>query len=232
MRIIICDSDSNTIETYKKFVEVRSENFGRGRVDDMNSCEKLLFELSDDPNDADVIIMDTAFEGKMDGIETIRQLREIGYTGEVIFLTDEEERVFESFDVRPFNYLIKSRVTLEKFSDVVDGAIRSAMDRKRERLTLACAGDVRNIPVDEIVYFEVSDRIVEVHYGEEVFEFYSTLEKIENQLYGRDFIRTHKAFLVNARHVDTVRDGELVTDRGDIIPIAPKYAKFFGEVKQ
>ena len=232
MRIIICDSDQNTIQTYKKFIEVRAAEQGDATVEGLSSGERLLFEMQDDPNDVDVIVMDTVFEGKMDGIETIRQIREIGFTGEVVFLTSEKDRVFESFDVKPYNFLLKDEVTLERFAEVIDGAIASAMDRKKERLTLACAGDVRNIPIDDITYFELSDRIVEVHYGDEVFEFFSTLEKIENQLYGRDFIRTHKSFLVNARHVDVVRSGELVTDRGDIIPIAPKYEKFFGEVRQ
>lgn len=230
MHIIICDSDRNTASTYRKFTEVRAAAFGSVTVSEADNCEKMLFELSDEPNDADVIITDTSFEGKMDGIEAIRQLREIGFTGEVIFLTNEKERVFESFDVRPFNYLLKDSVTLEKFATVLEGALASARDSKRERLTLACAGDVRNIPIDEISYFEVADRIVEVHYGGEVFEFYSTIDKIENQLYGRNFIRSHKAFLVNAEHIDIVRGNEIVMDRGEIVPIGPKYAKFFKEV--
>lgn len=230
MRIIICDSDKNSTGMYRKFVEGSAASFGEVKVTESDNCEKMLFELSDEPNDADVIITDTSFEGKMDGIEAIRQLRDIGFIGEVIFLTNEKERVFESFDVRPFNYLLKDSVTLESFSKVLTGALVSARDAKRERLTLACAGDVRNIPIDEISYFEVSDRIVEVHYGDEVFEFYSTLEKIENQLYGRNFIRAHRAFLVNAEHIDTVRGNEIVMDRGDIVPIGSKYAKYFREV--
>ncbi len=230
MRIFMCDSDADTIGSYRKFVEVKAREHGSAEVTEMDSCEKLLFELSDEPNEADVIIMDTVFEGKMDGIEAVRQLREIGFIGEVIFLTDEKERVFESFDVRPFNYLLKKTVTLEKFSSVLEGAILSAKDKKRERITLACAGDVRNIPIDEISYFEVSDRIVEVHYGNEVFEFYSTLEKLENQLFGRNFIRTHKSFMVNTEHIDTVRGDEIVMESGEIIPIAAKYAKYFKEV--
>ena len=230
MRIILCDSDKSVVGTYRKFVEVRAAEFGPARIDEMDSCEKMLFELSDEPNEADVIIMDTHFEAKMDGIEAVRQLRDIGFIGEVIFLTDEKERVFESFDVRPFNYLLKGSVSLEKFSEVLRGALLSARDTKRERLTLACAGDVRNIPIDEIKYFEVSERIVEVHYGTEVFEFYSTIDKLENQLFGRNFIRSHKSFLVNAEHIDTVRGSEIVMDNGDIVPIASKYAKLFKEV--
>ena len=125
---------------------------------------------------------------------------------------------------------LEKEVSLDKFATVLEGAMLRARDAKRERLTLACAGDVRNIPIDEIVYFEVSDRIVEVHYSGEVFEFYSTLDKIENQLYGRNFIRSHKSFLVNAEHIDIVRGNEIVMDSGDIIPIGSKYAKYFSEV--
>ena len=69
MRIILCDSDKSVVGTYRKFVEVRAAEFGQARIDEMDSCEKMLFELSDEPNEADVIIMDTHFEAKMDGIE-------------------------------------------------------------------------------------------------------------------------------------------------------------------
>ncbi len=230
MRIVLCDSDKSVTASYRKFVESRAQEMGGAFVEEADSCEKLLFELSDEPNEADVIITDTVFEGKMDGIEAMKQLRDIGYIGEVIFLTNEKERVFESFDVRPCNYLLKQNVSLDKFATVLEGAMLRAKDAKRERLTLACAGDVRNIPIDEIVYFEVSDRIVEVHYSGEVFEFYSTLDKIENQLYGRNFIRSHRSFLVNAEHIDIVRGNEIVMDSGDIIPIGSKYAKYFSEV--
>ena len=227
MRIILCDHNRNEIEKYAWVIEKNKKLIpgGDAATEIVESGERLLFELSDEPEAADVVIINTGFPGKMNGIDTIRQLREIGYTGEVIFLTMDKESVFESFAVRPANYLLKGTVTAKQFFCAVQEAAGVARRRKREMLTFACAGEIKNIAVEDILYFEIVQRIAEVHYLGEVFEFYSTMPRLENMLYGKGFVRTHRSFLVNSDHISYIMGDEIMLDNDETVPLNPKYAK-------
>jgi DNA-binding LytR/AlgR family response regulator len=99
-------------------------------------------------------------------------------------------------------------------------------------MTFACAGEIRNIAVEDILYFEVVQRIVEVHYLGEVFEFYSTMPRLENLLYGKGFIRSHRGFLVNSEHISYIMGDEIILDNDETVPLNSKYAKNVKEVKE
>lgn len=43
--------------------------------------------------------------GALNGIETAKQLRELGCNSEIIFLTTSEDYVFKAFDASPVQYL-------------------------------------------------------------------------------------------------------------------------------
>jgi hypothetical protein len=133
--------------------------------------------------------------------------------------------VFDSFEVRPANYLLKDSLSVKKYVEVVTQAAKYARKRKRDMLSFACAGEIKNIALEDIRYFEVVQKIVEVHYNDEVFEFYSTMKKLENQLFGKGFVRTHRSFLVNKDHISYVMGSELVLDNDEIVPLHQKYAK-------
>lgn len=232
MRIVICSINEDENREVKNLIRSYLPEESMCSIDIMESCEKMLFEMSDEPNEVDLVISDTDFGEKMDSMDALRQLREIGYEGEILFITADKERVFESFDVRPANYLIKGEVTEEKTINAILAAATLARGRKRDMISFACAGEIKTIPVDDILYFEVSQKIVEVHYGEEVFEFYSTANKLENQLFERGFKRVHRAFLVNEKHIKSVKSGEVVLDNGETVPLAGKYAKNVTEDKK
>ncbi len=231
MRIIICDGDPTSAEQYRRYVEALARRRDPDcLVEVLDSGERLLFEFSDEPDEADVSYMETDFPGKMDGVAAAAQLREVGFRGEIVFLTNNAERVFDSFEARPFQYLIKESTPQEKFDDVLTRAMDSAHRRKRETIALACAGAVRNIPLEEILYFLDSQRIVEVHYGDDIFEFYTTLDKLENQLYGKSFARVHRRYIVNTDRIASAKSTELVLDNGESIPVASRYSKTLKEI--
>lgn len=231
MRIIICDKSARDAESCRGILEKNSV-FADESLDIqvVYSCERLLFELSDEPDEADVIITEMNFGGKMNGLDAVKKLRSIGYSGEVIFLTNDRQSVFDSFEVRPANYLLKDSLGVKRFIEVTDGALKYAKKRKRDMLTFACAGEIKNIALEDILYFEVVQKIVEVHYADEIFEFYSTMPKLENQLHGKGFVRTHRSFLVNREHISYAMGDELVLDNDEIVPFSQKYAKGSGLV--
>ncbi|MEA4922530.1 MAG: LytTR family DNA-binding domain-containing protein [Eubacteriaceae bacterium] len=226
MRIIICDDDQSLIDEYKEGIgRIAAKNGIDVRVEGLISGERLLFELSDDPNDVDLIYMDINFQEKMDGIIATKQLRDIGYKNEIVFLTKDKSRVFEAFDVEPLHYIVKDVTDAKKFEEILMTAAERVDAKNSEVIALSCAGDNRNIPIKSILYFEVVRRVIEVHYDDEVFEFYSTIGKLENLLFDKGFIRVHRAYLVSMDHIKSVKSTELVLDSGESIPVGRTHAK-------
>jgi len=72
-----------------------------------NSGEKAIARLQAPPY-PDIILMDIGLNGKLDGIETARQIRK-NYDIPIVFLTaySDEERIVKAAEVSPYGYLIK-----------------------------------------------------------------------------------------------------------------------------
>ena len=69
----------------------------------------------------DILFLDIQMEG-MDGMEAARLMRARGYGGMLIFITVLKEEVFEAFEVRAFDYLVKP---------LEDSRFKRTMGRKR-----------------------------------------------------------------------------------------------------
>ena len=115
-------SSTETLGLYQKM-------FAAGSSDVDASCEKLLFEISDNPDKVDLIYMDIDFGNRMDGMNASQQLRRIGYTNELVFLTKNTEQVFNSFEVEPMYYMVKSNTNLEKLESVFMRAVKKQSAR-------------------------------------------------------------------------------------------------------
>ncbi len=88
-------------------MELANNNYFTFKLETFNSDKSLVFELEDNTNKFDIIIMDIVMKG-IDGIETSRILRDYGYNGIIIFLTSSKEFTFDSFRDEPFNYILKN----------------------------------------------------------------------------------------------------------------------------
>jgi CheY-like chemotaxis protein len=92
--------------------------------------EQVLKEMGTGPL-PDLILMDIALAGQLDGIETARQIR-ARYDLPVIFLTayGDQSRIDAANEVSPYGFLIKPVMDDELLS-----TIRNAFDRRSGRLS-------------------------------------------------------------------------------------------------
>lgn len=171
---------------------------------------------------ADLIVM--GINGSFDGIAAARILRDAGFQGDIVFFTRTKSRVFEAFDINALHYLVDGETSLAKFDEVFRRAGRRSETRTQASIVLSCAGEQRKLPVSQIYYFEVINRIVTVHYVGGSFEFYSTLSKIENSLANKGFVRIHRSYLVSERFITRVAHGEVSLATGITLPVGGRYA--------
>lgn len=228
--IYICDDDKKIIKNYSKLLKrISDKNNMEINIQAFSSGENLLFEIEESVNDVDIIYLDIEMEG-INGIETARKLREIGYKSEIIFLTSCKEYVFQAFDSSPLNYIVKEESDLKKFEEVFLKAVKLVCEKNKSSLVYKNRSQVIKIQVDDISYFEVVSRVVYVHYGKgQQFRFYSSINTVVNSVASYKFKRVHRSFVVNMKYVAGIKDKSLVLRTGEEIPIGKTYFKDFQE---
>ena len=94
------------------------------------------------------------------------------------------------------------------------------------RLLICNGGQRLCVPIEDILYFEVTRHVIKVRYGAgETFEFFSTLGATESLLEGLGFIRVHRSFLVNASAIERFGATALVLRGGEVLPVGRTFKR-------
>ena len=225
MNVLICDDNAKEREWCHKELLKNEGYFEDGlEVLEYESGNELLFKYSDLDIDIDIIFLDIMMPG-LDGITVAKKLRDMNYGGEIVFFTGTIDYAINGYDYEALAYLIKGKTSSERFSEVLRHFLIRKGERSGEVIILRCAGEPRVISLSSIKYFEVFKRLTTVYYGDSTFSFYSPLAKLSEELEGKNFIRIHRAYLVNADYIakKTMRD---VTLRdGTELPAGRNYIK-------
>jgi DNA-binding LytR/AlgR family response regulator len=226
LTVLLCDDNQQMIEKYSAMIKQSAK---KHRIDitlsSFESAESLIFYMYGAPSGADIIYLDILMGGQ-NGMEAARHLRHCGCKAEIIFLTTSEDYVFDAFDVTPVQYLIKEATTAAKFEQVFLRAVSLVKDKTTEMFVYE-SGSVRKlIPLKSISHFEIWRRRVTVYCQEgENFQYYTTMGQLEKHLEGKNFIRTHRSYIVNLQYIAKFHMQNLLLKSGTKIPVGGTYAK-------
>lgn len=167
----------------------------------------------------DLVLLDIEMPG-LDGIQLATALREFAPKTEIVFVSNNESRVFESLPLRPLSFVRKSR-----FNDDMPAAMEAFVhawktSRSNRVITLKMAHAMGTFPVDEIRYIEARgrDKILNMTNGRTEVVLV-TLDELGRRLEPLGFYRVHKGFLVNFAHVRQL-SGKGLTVGTELIPIS------------
>lgn len=186
-------------------------------------------ELLQAPESFDIIFLDIIMQD-LDGMKTAQILRERASDKILIFVSSSREYVFEAYDVEAFQYLLKP-VDDRKMKRVLQKAVRKTESRSWEFIIVSRERQKKKVFLDDIYYFEIKGRVVDVHGPEGIFTYYEQIGELENKLRDKDFFRCHKSYLINLKYVDGYSRQEVILENGEKIVIAKRrYDKFVQEV--
>ncbi len=203
---VVADAASHCLE--KRGVHAKVEVFSRTR--------DLVLEL--DRGSFDLVLLDIEMPD-VDGIQLGRVLRETGVKTEIIYVSNNESRVFEALPVRPLAFVRKSC-----FSDDMQSAMTAFVRQRRHDstdrvITLKMHRSMGTFAIDTISYVEAHRRDKILHLADGRCErVLTTLEEMEEKLVPLGFCRVHKGFLVNLAYVRRMGTSELHVGE-DEIPI-------------
>jgi DNA-binding LytR/AlgR family response regulator len=215
MRIAICDDEIEYLMFVKDCVSkivysINDDIF----IDTYISSLELLKHF----HDYEIIILDINMPD-LNGIELSKKIREENEEVKIIFLTSMMQYVFESIKVTPFRYVMKNRIK-ENLSEAVLKAYEKILLKSNKTYTFTYKLKTYNIPINDILYFEFSNRFIYVHTEKTVCKFYGRLVELESQLKEYNFIRNHSAYLVNVKNVVSISKTQLILKNNEVLIIS------------
>lgn len=142
----------------------------------------------------DIIFLDIIMR-EMDGMKTAQLFRRKASDKILIFVSSSREYVFEAYDVEAFQYLLKP-VDGRKLKSVLQRAVLKTESRSREFIIVSRERQKSKLFLDDIYYFEIKGRVVDVHGPEGVFTYYEQIGELEKKLRDKGFFRCHKRRMV------------------------------------
>ncbi|HVC38747.1 MAG TPA: LytTR family DNA-binding domain-containing protein [Candidatus Dormibacteraeota bacterium] len=176
-----------------------------------SQCMDLLADQA-----VDILFLDIRMPG-MDGLQLSQVLAQLPNPLPVVFVTAFEGHAIEAFQLAAFDYLLKPvradrlNLTLERLVlSSRDPAARLKGDPRTEhgaledRLAVTHRGQILLVPVEDIRIAEVDgDRVAVItHEGRYLARL--RLHDLEERLSRQGFMRVHRHYIVNLRHVTNV----------------------------
>ncbi|MDR0951959.1 MAG: LytTR family DNA-binding domain-containing protein [Oscillospiraceae bacterium] len=165
-------------------------------VDAFGSGSALLDSFR--PGVYQAVFLDIYMDG-LDGIETARRLRGLDPSALLAFVTSSVEHTYESYSLGALKYLVKPL----KHDAIVDTLeLAAALVKSRKRLVLPL-GKSNDLYVDDITFVEQNRHDVSIYTltGHICLGRSVTLDELEEALPSPPFLRCHRSFIVNFRHV-------------------------------
>lgn len=173
----------------------------------------------------DIVFLDIIMQD-LDGMKTAQIFREKASDKILIFVSSSREYVFEAYDVEAFQYLLKP-VDDKKLKSVLQKAVLKTERRSQEFIIVSRERQKKKLFLDDIYYFEIRGRMINVHGTEGIFSYYEQIGELEKKLRDKDFFRCHKSYLINLKYVDGYNRQEVLLENGEKIMIAKRrYEEF------
>ncbi|WP_180960097.1 LytR/AlgR family response regulator transcription factor [Finegoldia magna] len=226
MNIAICDDDLkhiNLIEDMIYDLSQKLDNF-KPDIDAYLSGEELLrlIDVKDFPS---ILFIDVEMPG-LNGIQTARELRKLSEQVLIIYVTSYETYTLESFEVRPFRYLLKP-IDIKKFARAFYDAIEY-INNSNSYVFFKKGKDHIQIDSSSIIsIFSESGRKLRVKTNNELDEkvFYGKIKNIEKELNPLSFVKINSGTIINLKKVKILNAHEVIMIDGSILPISKNRKK-------
>lgn len=185
-------------------------------------------ELLQAPEKFDIAFLDIIMRDP-NGMATAQLLRAKSPDTILIFISSSRDYVFDAYDVEAFQYLLKP-IDMDKLRRVLQKAVCKTETHSSEYMIINIERQKKKLYLDDICYFEVRGRKIDIHKADDVLTYYEQIGNLEKNLQDKGFFRCHKSYLINLRHVDTYDRQEVTLDNGEKIMIAKR--RYDGFIKE
>ena len=212
IRIAIADDDAGMRMVVRKLIE-RADDYAL--VGEAENGEELLalFEKTR----PEVVFMDVEMPG-MSGVECARLIQDKNPKTIMVFVTAHEEYMADAFEVYAFDYLLKPfrleramhtldliRQRLRESAGAQDAPQKPVRFNAPARIMLQHREGVSFVDLNDILLVQREERATVVYVADGGrFVTGDTLGEMEERLPEGMFFRTHKSYIVNINHIESI----------------------------
>ena len=226
MNIYTFNNNRNSSEDHiKTLKDIASEHHYNIHIFKYTNKDELVFDLSSHPERADIIFLriSKSKDDEITGLEAAQCLRKLCCHALLIFISANKQLAANTFPTFPFYFFYLKYLTLEQFEPVYLKALSLAERRRNNLFQCGSGADEHYIPLNDIYYFEIFQRITTVYHSNTSFSFYMSMSRLEKELTPKGFLRIHRSFLINMRHIDQITDRTVRLTNGFTLPIGTTY---------
>lgn len=204
MRIILCDDDHLFLQRLRKLIEDYLTHRGIPCI--IRCYTSGIQLLSRSEFQFDLVFLDIRMD-ELDGIEVAKILRERNPHFALVFVSAFLEYAPEGYVANALRYLIKDKLDM-LFEDTMDAVLDDRGIHKTEITVDFVGSGSEMIYTDDILYLESKLHVVYYHLaGSKQSKYiYGKLDAIQDMLPPDEFMRIHKSYLTNLRHLREVRN--------------------------
>lgn len=141
----------------------------------------------------------------------------------IVLFSDEDSYVWESFKMNAVYYVRKCFFEKE-IKEILKRCYIIISRRHREFILLQSGKDKIQFNLNDIVYIEANVNNTYVVCENHITNIKMSFSDLEKLLLKRGFLKIHRSYIVNYRHIYKLSGNVLVTDIGKTLPIS-KYRK-------
>ena len=219
IRIAACDDDATVLSVLPD--ALNNVFKGQADVDCFSSGRELLEQMK--KAIYDIIILDINMPD-MNGLALGKRIRAVNATVELVYLSNREDKVFDTFAVSPMTFIRKSAF----FSDIAKLAVLYEHNHARggegERLIVKDKDSVFLLDYAKIRYIENfrNTQYIYADAGREPYTVRSTMRKLQEQLDKacQSFVLINSGMIVNLAYVRRLNHDSVVLEQGEELAIS------------
>lgn len=210
IRILIADDDAGMRTVMRKLIEKAEDYTLVGEAEDGEQLLALYEETR-----PQVVLMDVEMP-KMSGIECAKAIQDRNPRTILIFATAHEQYMRSAFEVYAFDYLVKPfrveralntlKLIRERLAQQSSAApIRPVQATVSGRLMLKHREGLSFVDISSILLIQREER-ASVLYLDDGTRYVTgdSLSELEERLPDSTFFRSHKSYIVNLNHIDSI----------------------------
>ena len=219
MKIAICEDQIAQLNLLnnqiKKWAKVNNIDIV---IDNFTTGEEFLFQWSD-YDKYDIIFLDIKL-GKMSGIELSNIIREKNKRVDIVFVTGFFKYALHGYRVRALQYLLKPVNEEELYFCLNNTLEKISSEDKKSLLVLETPKKVIQLDHDDICYCIMFSPYIDIHTITDKITVRKNIGDIEKILPKDYFIRCHRSYIVNVKHIKSILKNNVLLENGITIPIS------------
>lgn len=218
MNIAILDDEPKMIELLKQYICTSSFYQPQMNIFKYQSTHDII------NTNHDIYFLDIDLPSQNNGISIAQHIKQNNSQAIIIFYTNKENRMHETFAIQPFYFLRKNFLS-DDFK-ILDILLLKKLKDMNKSITLLINGRNTTLYFYQIQYIEAMDHHLYIHTLNNNYIIYSKLSSILEQL-PDSFIQIHRSYIINYDHLLSYQHNQLKLKNDIELPIGRKYKQNF-----